>query len=159
MYRSVAFILCLLNLSLFLAGCTAAPTVPLPFLSYRCDDTVQQHNLLVLLRGYGADNTIFAKEGIIDEIRDRRLSFDVIASDFDYGHYQSQTFETRLKEDIIDPACLPWREICPVMRRQCARCLPGSRSNSVCSPRPGPSMCAIMHAGLRFPHSAYRRFL
>lgn len=87
-----------------LTGCVAAPTVPLSSLSYRSDDNTRQRNLLVLLRGYGADNHIFAEQGIIDEIRKRRLPFDIIAPDTHYGYYQSQTIATRLKQDIIDPA-------------------------------------------------------
>jgi pimeloyl-ACP methyl ester carboxylesterase len=92
-----------------LAGCSTirvgqAPTVPMPALSYRADDTVRQPNLLVLLRAYGEDNTIFAKEGIIDDIFSRHLPFDVIAPNAHFGYYSSRTFETRLKEDIIDPA-------------------------------------------------------
>ncbi|OGS97578.1 MAG: hypothetical protein A3H31_06975 [Gallionellales bacterium RIFCSPLOWO2_02_FULL_57_47] len=89
---------------LFLAGCVAAPTAPLSTLSYRSNDTVRQRNLLVLLRGIGADNAIFSEEGIIDEIRNRRLPFDVVAPDIHFGYYKAQTVETRLKEDIIDPA-------------------------------------------------------
>ena len=104
MNRSAAFTLCLLLASMLLAACVAAPTVPIPNISYRSDDTVRQRNLLVLLRGMGADNTIFAKEGIIDDIRIRHLPFDVVAPDAHFGYYQSQTIEIRLKEDIIDPA-------------------------------------------------------
>lgn len=95
--------------ALFLSGCSTIPpmpeaAVPLSYLSYRTDSTAQHRNLLVLLRGYGQDNTIFAAEGIIDEVRRRRLPFDVIAPDAHFGYYRSQTIETRLKEDIIDPA-------------------------------------------------------
>jgi pimeloyl-ACP methyl ester carboxylesterase len=90
--------------ALLLAGCVAAPTVPLASLSYQSDPAQRQRNLLVLLRGMGADNTIFDKEGIVDEIRKRHLPFDVIAPDTHFGYYQSNTLEARLKQDIIDPA-------------------------------------------------------
>ena len=90
--------------TLLLAGCVSAPTAPMSSISYQKDSTVRQRNLLVLLRGFGADNTVFAEEGIIREIHDRQLPFDVISPDTHYGYYQSQIFETRLKEDIIDPA-------------------------------------------------------
>ena len=88
----------------FLVACTAAPTVPLSSLNYRIDNNVRQRNLLVLVRGFGSDNSIFDEEGIIQEIRDRKLPFDVIAPDIHFGYYQAQTVEDRLKEDIIDPA-------------------------------------------------------
>lgn len=86
------------------SGCVAAPTTPMPSLSYQRDDHVRQPNLLVMMRGLGADNSIFADEGIIDEIRQRQLPVDVIAPDSHYGYYKAETFEIRLKEDIIDPA-------------------------------------------------------
>ena len=89
---------------LLLIGCAAEPTVPLASLSYQNNDAGRQRNLLVLLRGFGEDNSIFAAEGIIDEIRTRKLPFDVIAPDLHFGYYQAQTVETRLKEDIIEPA-------------------------------------------------------
>lgn len=87
-----------------LTGCVAAPTTPMPSISYKSNDNARQRNLLVMLRGLGADNNIFAEEGIIDEIRNRHLPFDVIAPDSHYGYFKSKTFEIRLKEDIIDPA-------------------------------------------------------
>jgi pimeloyl-ACP methyl ester carboxylesterase len=91
---------------LLLAGCVAAPTIPIASLSYPSDSSKRQRNLLVLLRGLGADNTIFDEAGIIDEIRNRHLPFDVIAPDTHFGYYQSKTIEDRLKQDIIDPAHL-----------------------------------------------------
>ncbi len=90
--------------AVLLAGCVAAPTVPIPSLGYQSDPAQRQRNLLVLLRGMGADNSIFDKEGIVAEIRNRRLPFDVIAPDTHLGYYQSNTLEARLKQDIIDPA-------------------------------------------------------
>lgn len=94
----------LITVTTVLAGCVATPTVPMPALSYQSDPGQRQRNLLVMLRGMGADNTIFDKEGIIDEIRARRLPFDVIAPDTHLGYYQAKSIEARLKEDIIDPA-------------------------------------------------------
>jgi pimeloyl-ACP methyl ester carboxylesterase len=90
--------------ALLLAGCVAVPTVPIASLSYQSDSTQRQRNLLVLLRGIGADNSIFDEEGIINEIHNRKLPFDVIAPDTHFGYYQSKTIEDRLKHDIIDPA-------------------------------------------------------
>lgn len=90
--------------ALLLAGCVAAPAIPISSLSYQSDPSKRQRNLLVLLRGVGADNTIFDKEGIVAEIRKRRLPLDVIAPDTHLGYYQSNTLEARLKQDVIDPA-------------------------------------------------------
>lgn len=90
--------------ALILSGCVATATVPLPVLSYPMKEGERQRNLLVLLRGIGDDNRIFAEEGIIDEIRARRLPFDIVAPDSHYGYYKTRTLIARLKEDIIDPA-------------------------------------------------------
>lgn len=90
--------------SLFLSGCASTSNAPLQSLTYPRDDNARQPNLLVLIRGLGADNTVFAKEGVIEEIRELGLPFDVIAPDAHFGYYQSETFEQRLKEDVIDPA-------------------------------------------------------
>ncbi|MDP2877407.1 MAG: alpha/beta hydrolase [Holophaga sp.] len=86
-----------------LVGC-APPKVPIPTLRYPTETAKRQRNLLVLVRGLGADNAVFEKKGIIQEIRNRNLPFDVIAPDVHYGYYKSRTFEKRFKEDIIDPA-------------------------------------------------------
>lgn len=101
MNRSAAFTL---FLSVLLAGCAATPPGPLSSLTYRCNDCGMQRNLLVLLRGLGGGNAIFDQEGIIDEIRQRQLPFDVVAPDTHFGYYRSKTLETRLKEDVIDVA-------------------------------------------------------
>jgi pimeloyl-ACP methyl ester carboxylesterase len=93
-----------LSMLLLFGGCATPPTVPVASLSYQIDPAKQQRNLLVLLRGIGADHRVFEKEGLIDEIKRRGLPFDVIAPDLHEGYYEPGFFETRLKEDIIDPA-------------------------------------------------------
>ena len=100
-WRSVVGALSILPV---LVGCASAPVAPIPALYYRSGDAPSQRDLLVMLRGLGADHTVFEEEGIIAEIRKRGLPFDVVAPDAHYGYYQSLTFEKRLKEDIIDPA-------------------------------------------------------
>ena len=97
-------ILTLLIASLFLSGCASTSNGPLQSLTYPREDNVRQDNLLVLIRGLGADNNVFAKEGVIEEIRDLGLPFDVIAPNSHFGYYQAETIAQRLKEDVIDPA-------------------------------------------------------
>ena len=91
-------------LMVLLGGCIAAATAPMPVVSYPLTDGARQRHLLILLRGLGADNTVFAEEGIIEEIRTRGLPFDIVAPDSHFGYYRTRTFNDRLKEDIIDPA-------------------------------------------------------
>jgi pimeloyl-ACP methyl ester carboxylesterase len=90
--------------SVFLSGCASTGHAPLQSLSYPRDEVQRQPNLLVLMRGLGADHTIFGKEGVVEEIRDLGLPFDVIAPNAHFGYYQAETLVQRLKEDVIDPA-------------------------------------------------------
>ena len=94
----------LLFAALLLSGCASTGNLPLQSLNYQRDDNVRQPNLLVLLRGLGADHTVFAKQGVIKEIDDLGLPFDVIAPNAHFGYYQAETFAQRLKEDVIEPA-------------------------------------------------------
>ncbi|MBL8428752.1 MAG: alpha/beta hydrolase [Dechloromonas sp.] len=97
-------ILTLLLASLLLSGCASTGYAPMQSLSYPRDEVQRQPNLLVLIRGLGADHAIFAKEGVVDEIRDLGLPFDVIAPNAHFGYYRAETFVQRLKEDVIEPA-------------------------------------------------------
>ena len=97
-------IVMLLLASVLLSGCASTGYAPMQSLRYPRDEVQRQPNLLVLIRGLGADHTIFAKEGIVDEIRDLGLPFDVIAPNAHFGYYQAETFVQRLKEDVIEPA-------------------------------------------------------
>ncbi len=94
----------LLVCSAIICGCVATPQVPIESLYYSTKATGQAENLLVLLRGIGSSNSIFAEEGVIDEIRNRHLPFDIVAPDTHFGYFRSHTLEERLKTDIIDPA-------------------------------------------------------
>lgn len=89
---------------LLVTGCAVTPKVPLDALSYPAKATGREDNLLVLLRGLGGSNTVFEKEGIIDEIRRRRLPFDIVAPDTNFSYLTNHTLVERLKTDIIDPA-------------------------------------------------------
>lgn len=97
-------IVMLLLASVLLSGCASTGYAPLQSLSYPRDEIERQPNLLVLIRGLGADHTIFAKEGLVEEIRDLGLPFDVIAPNAHFGYYLAETFVQRLKEDVIEPA-------------------------------------------------------
>lgn len=96
--------LALLAATLFLAACAPKATIPMPAREYGHIDSSGQHNLLIILRGIGGSVDDFAKYGLIDEIRTRKIPFDVIVPDAHFGYYKSETLEDRLKEDIIDPA-------------------------------------------------------
>lgn len=89
---------------LLLCGCVAPARAPLDVLSYPLKEGERQPNLLVLLRGLGADHTVFASEGIVEEIRKSGLPFDVVAPDTHYGYYRTRTVVPRLKEDVVEPA-------------------------------------------------------
>jgi len=90
---------------LLLGGCATTPVpIPVPTLSYLAKPETRQPNLLVLLRGIGADHHVFEEEGLIDEIRRRGLPFDVVAPNLHEGYYEPDLFEARLKDDVIDPA-------------------------------------------------------
>lgn len=97
-------ILTLLLASLFLSGCASTGNGPLQSLTYPRDNNLRQDNLLVPIRGLGADHTAFEKEGVIEEIRDLGLPFDFIAPNSHFGYYQAETILQRLKVDVIDPA-------------------------------------------------------
>lgn len=94
----------LLFASLFVSGRSTTGNAPLQSLTYQLDDSARQPNLLVMIRGLGAGSGVFAQQGLIDEVRELQLPFDVVAPDTHFGYYQAKTFEQRLKDDVIDPA-------------------------------------------------------
>ncbi|PNU20616.1 hypothetical protein C2E25_06115 [Geothermobacter hydrogeniphilus] len=87
-----------------LAGCFPAPTTPIPTLEYRNPAARNNPKLLILLRGIWGGNDIFEREGMIQEVLDRKLPFDMVAPDSHFGYFRSETLPIRLHEDIILPA-------------------------------------------------------
>jgi pimeloyl-ACP methyl ester carboxylesterase len=60
--------------------------------------------LVVLLPGLQDSMHVFDRVGMLKELRDSGLSFDVIASNATLGYYTSETVLTRLHDDVIEPA-------------------------------------------------------
>ncbi|PLX83545.1 MAG: hypothetical protein C0614_05585, partial [Desulfuromonas sp.] len=100
--RNLSLLLTLTSLLVTLSAC--APKVPIPVLEYRSMPTVQQPNLLVLLRGRGGSYLDFERYGIIEAVREHNLPFDIVVPDAHFGYYLTETLHERLKFDIIDPA-------------------------------------------------------
>jgi pimeloyl-ACP methyl ester carboxylesterase len=97
--------LCLMALSLcFVNGCFPRTTIPIPVLEYGRMDASVNKNLLILLRGMGGSPEDFNKHGLIQEVRSRRLPFDISVPNAHFGYYKSRTLEERLKHDLIEPA-------------------------------------------------------
>ncbi|MDF1581017.1 MAG: alpha/beta fold hydrolase [Desulfuromonadales bacterium] len=94
----------LLVAMLILTACVPKATIPIPAREYGQINSSGNHHLLIILRGIGGSIDDFEKHGLIDEVRARKLPFDVIIPDAHFGYYKSETLEERLKRDIIDPA-------------------------------------------------------
>lgn len=95
---------CVTVLFALLQGCGSIGTTPLQALSYSLDNTTRQPHLLVMMRGLGENHHVFEREGLIEEIRNRDLPFDVVAPNTHFGYYYGRTLVERLKADVIDPA-------------------------------------------------------
>lgn len=88
----------------FTNGCFPRAAIPIPVLEYGRMDASENKHLLVLLRGLGGSSEDFHEHGLIQEIRTRRLPFDISVPDAHFGYYRSRTLEQRLKMDVIQPA-------------------------------------------------------
>jgi len=107
--RSVTIYAVLLSV-MFLAGCFGSCKTPLEVLKYESTPD-RNKNLIVFLRGMGGTlncffdgHECFEKEGFVEAVRIRGLSYDMIAPNTHFGYYNDRTLMTRLKEDIIQPA-------------------------------------------------------
>ncbi len=85
-----------------LCGCFG--NSPLKALNYSSTNNLNQKNLIVFLRGLGGDNRDFVREGFVDNIKQRKLPFDMTAPNAHFGYYFSQTLTSRLATDVIAPA-------------------------------------------------------
>jgi len=85
-----------------LFGC--ATNAPLKTLYYRNNEYAFQKNMIIFLRGYSGSNKDFASNGFIDDVRIRKLPFDMAAPDAKPGYYFGETLIQRLRADVIEPA-------------------------------------------------------
>lgn len=61
-------------------------------------------DLMVMLPGLGDYAETFERNGLLDEVRERKLGMDVIAVNAHIGYYSDRTLLTRLQEDVVEPA-------------------------------------------------------
>ncbi|OVE81042.1 hypothetical protein BVY04_04320 [bacterium M21] len=86
------------------AGCISRPTIPIPRLEYSNPHAAQNKKLFVFLRGFGGGHKIFEEKGLVQQVLDRELPFDMVAPAAHFGYYKSESLGERLYEDIIQPA-------------------------------------------------------
>jgi S-formylglutathione hydrolase FrmB len=79
---------------------------PVPMQSLKYELEPDAKCLVVLLPGLQDTMHVFDEIGMVNELRDSGLSFDVIAADATLGYYTSTTVVTRLHDDVIEPAML-----------------------------------------------------
>jgi len=77
---------------------------PLKTLYYKAEESSSQNKMIIFLKGRGGNNEVFASEGYINDIRTRKLPFDMAAPNTHLGYYFGETLVPRLKADIIEPA-------------------------------------------------------
>lgn len=86
-------------------GCIPKAKVPIPYLEYSNPYTTESNkNLMVLLRGIGGGHQIFEEKGIVQNVIDRKLPYDMIAPAAHFGYYREENLGIRLYQDIIKPA-------------------------------------------------------
>ena len=89
----------------FLSGCAMFAKIPMDVLIYdNPNKDLDNKRLFVLLRGLGGSHHSFEEEGLVADVLERGLPFDMAAPNAHYGYYGDRNLITRLKEDVIDPA-------------------------------------------------------
>jgi len=83
---------------------SCSTNAPLKTLYYKTEGHDSPKNMIIFLRGRGGSHKYFASEGLIDDIKTRKLPFDMVAPDAHVGYYYGETLVPRLKADIIEPA-------------------------------------------------------
>jgi pimeloyl-ACP methyl ester carboxylesterase len=87
-----------------LAGCAVFGDNSLEVLTYTNGTTAAGKKLIVFMRGMGGNHKSFEEEGLVQDIRDRSIPWDMAAPSAGPWYYLNRTLTTRLKEDVIDPA-------------------------------------------------------
>ncbi|MFN2353946.1 MAG: alpha/beta fold hydrolase [Desulfopila sp.] len=89
---------------LLLSSCSYFANRPLETLKYPHETSNVSTNLFVFMRGLGGSHHNFAKAGMIDAVKMRKVPFDMVAPNAHFAYYSEQTLVERLHEDIILPA-------------------------------------------------------
>ena len=103
--RPMMHYLAFIMLVAFLSGCALLAKAPMDVLTYENPDKgTANQRLFVFLRGIGGSHHSFEDEGLVADVRERGLPFDMAAPDAHLGYYEKRNLVERLKEDVIDPA-------------------------------------------------------
>ncbi len=94
----------LLSILIILILSSCSTNAPLKSLHYKIEESSSQKNMIIFLRGRGGSHEDFASDGFIEDIKTRKLPFDMIAPNAHFGYYFGETLVPRLKADIIEPA-------------------------------------------------------
>jgi pimeloyl-ACP methyl ester carboxylesterase len=93
---------------LLLAACAGLPRTrtPMPVLRYHAATTGAHHpdTLYILLPGRKDRADVFAREGIIDLLRQHGLAADIVAADAHAGYYVRGSLVRQLHDEVIVPA-------------------------------------------------------
>jgi pimeloyl-ACP methyl ester carboxylesterase len=60
--------------------------------------------LLVMMPGFGDNDTDFDKHGFVSDLHARKISVDTVAVNATYGYYAKRTVLERLEQDVFVPA-------------------------------------------------------
>ena len=86
------------------SGCSWFAKAPMDVLYYPSEEAAPPPNLFVFMRGIGGSHRSFEKEGLVGDVQNMGLPFDMAAPNGHFGYYASRTLLVRLKADVIDPA-------------------------------------------------------
>ena len=91
-----------------ISGCFSGKA---PLAVYRYEADPQNEHLLIFIRGMGGtinclieSHACFEKEGFVEAVRRRELSYDMVAPNSHFGYYRDRTLVERLRVEIIEPA-------------------------------------------------------
>jgi pimeloyl-ACP methyl ester carboxylesterase len=99
------YLLCVLAAAFLSLGCMPPPvTVPLGTVFYEAPGSGGRRLLVVFLPGNGDKPNAFERQGLLDALRKKGVSADVVGVNAHLGYYANGSIFRRLKEDVIDPA-------------------------------------------------------
>jgi len=84
-------------------GCSLFNKAPMDLLTYKQPDGGHRQ-LIVFMRGLGGTHRSFEHEGLVSDVRERRLPYDMIAPNAHFGYYWDRSLVQRMKADVIGPA-------------------------------------------------------